>query len=424
LNYPIAGLLLALSYLLVPLSAFGSEAELRDAYSAYQEAVEIDDLHAALPHAERAYELAIEGFSTEGLDVGHIARNLGRLQFDLAMFDEASETLRTAYEFFVQSGSASPAEVRRAAIDLTKAFLAARRIGDAQMTLEGMQAGRHENYASGAMEAAEIDYLTGLLVLLEHPHGEIEQHVDYLSYILGSGDSSDYSNFEDHEARAVSIRVARSYLRSAREQFVQHNDQVAIASIDLALAALMMEEDGHNAASKGFVEAVDRLIELEYADYFVVSLASSWVTRFTRRNSRTRDRNAHIDRVRELSNLRTEGDVVHLVRVRPQFPSGAANAQVTGSICMQYSVDAEGITDNIRRCDEPMDNCDVNPRWFAFVSRAAVRDAIFAPKMIRGTPTMREDLTYCFRFNTGDASDIPQVVPSLNYAPILPAPVN
>jgi len=153
-----------------------SEAQLRDAYAAYQVAADAGDLHGALPHAQRAYELGLELYGPESRDFGLLALNLGKIQNGLVLFEQASVLLELALGSLRQSGLASPDELHETYHELALSYLAQRRGTDAQDLIDTWPAWAAEFYGPETIQAAEISYLTGLLVLFEHPLVACDRH--------------------------------------------------------------------------------------------------------------------------------------------------------------------------------------------------------------------------------------------------------
>jgi len=156
----VAGLLTALILVINPAAA----SELQDEYAAYQEAAAVGDLHAALPHAQRAYELGLEQFGEDSINAGLLALNYGQVLCGITHFRQAEDVLRRAYTILQSSGGA-PEDRHLAGYLLSIAEVNYGDVGDARTFVDALRLEALEDFGTVSMEHAETLYLRALTVI-------------------------------------------------------------------------------------------------------------------------------------------------------------------------------------------------------------------------------------------------------------------
>jgi len=91
-----------------------------------------------------------------------------------------------------------------------------------------------------------------------------------------------------------------------------------------------------------------------------------------------------------------DGEIQPLVRVPPEYPLRAAERGVEGTVCMEFTVNAEGNVENpeVYRTDSSL------------LNRAAMRAVSrfrYQPRIVDGNPVPRPGVTFCVEFRLGEA---------------------
>lgn len=117
-------------------AAHASQAELQEAYTAYQEAAATGDVRAALPHARRAYELGLELFGPENRNTGLLAFNYGAALNEAGEFGQAIDVLQNSRHALDATEERVSEDRYNTYYELSFAYLAARQGANAAYICE------------------------------------------------------------------------------------------------------------------------------------------------------------------------------------------------------------------------------------------------------------------------------------------------
>ncbi len=395
-------------------TAHASEAELQEAYVAYQEAANAGDLRAALPHAQRAYELGLDLYGPESRNTGLLAFNYGTALNEIGDWEDAAETLEMGLAALSQSGGATSQELFDTSLELAKAYMANNEAAAAQARLEEARTLTLDEFGPDSLQAAEISYYIGMLPLFGGLPPGSRNYLSIGRYVFEAPEPDDTARPATREVAQTDtsdvretnpediLSLAMSDVENALTVFSRNPDTaVERAKAGLVEAALTLRGEEPGDADDGFEQAINQLVELEYSDYFTTHLAGEWITSLNR-HEWTYDVTAlHVNQVMRLAHLRREGDIVPLVRQPPRFPvtmfpstgSHIANRELA-PIALRFTVDAEGRTKDIE-----ITSTD-HPRVAERPAIEAIENFIYAPRMENGVPVERLDRTARFQFTT------------------------
>lgn len=379
-------------------AAHASEADLHEAYAAYQEAATMGDLHAALPHARDAYEAGLELYGPESRETALRALDLARVLCGVVLWEEAIEVLPGAMTAF--HNDTSP--------NLRNLFESLYLLGRAQRQFHGTE----DDYDHGDNALDEA------LAIGRTLYGENSEEVGLVYLEVGR------PNTHNVEPRVASRR--RGIVMSSRfvpgdirhDALVRAGDifanlphrEVEMAQVQ-AIQGLNLMILGRKYAAYDLIEsAMRRLTAAGYADDTMVSVYLTWIRMRTTSFAPPRRERA-LEDVVTYAALRTDGDLHPLSRAVPRYPSGLAQRHVEGRVMLTFDVDEGGQPLNIVVTEsDPAGQFDA-------VSIEAISRFRYVSEMSNGQEVITEGVVYTFNFSLERSQTSPF---PLNYPPVLP----
>jgi len=405
----VVGFLIAMFLVINPAAA----SDLLDEYAAYQEAAAAGDLHAALPHAQRAYELGLEQFGPDSRNTALLAFNLGYIQNETLDFEAAIESLNVSSTALLAAGEVDR-ELFDSLLELSRAQLGAYQAPEAKFNLqqaltvaetlfgeESEEAGQVHYYlafvplffelepAQPSFDSRGVDVDPGALYLTEHPWLPyyLRETIERRSEGINGEPLMELS--PEHPEGRLHLRIAQSIFETSA------TSPELLAGTHLIDAAYLLDAGGGEEVDSAFRFALDELLSTPYVDEYLMRLAVTWINARHRRGWDIDETAENIDRVGRLAYLRREGGIMTLVRIPPNYPRVAASSGLESVVCMRFTVSAEGRARGVEVYQSD------HARLFDRTSIEAVENFIYAPRIRNGQPVDQEGVRFCFDYHLG-----------------------
>ncbi len=355
-------------------AAQASQAELQEAYTAYQEAAARGDVRGALPHAQRAYELGAKLYGADSQNTALLAFNLGDTLYQLTEFRDAVEPLRVAVDGLGRSSDMYDL----AAFQMASALIGARQNRTAREFIEQRLLQIQARHSNDPQLEARWQLLHAESVLrwvyrrvprVDSWKGKYVAYAaganrEYASRMLRDVYSTDYDNNRV-------IRDGLSRLETVRRLIETGNITEAefLARYNFALGRYHNYRREFDDAEQALMAAARYYETFGYTTDDHVELYAELV--FATLNRREFDRvEALAAEGLRLANLRCYGGAILMVPILPILTDSNLNGYAT----MRFSIDEAGSTSNIERVREP-GNFTIS----SASAETAVEQFIFAP---------------------------------------------
>lgn len=378
-------------------------SELQDEYEAYQEAAAAGDLRAALPHAQRAYELGLEQFGPDSRNTGLLAFNFGYALNETRNYDRAVEVLRVGSAALESANAGVGEEEFNVLLELGRAQLGVYDAPSARATLLNAQRVAETQFGEYSRENEHVYYYLAYVPLF-FDDGSDNQAFHIASIQFESG-----SLYEaDHGSIPYSLRVQsnsfpdylleENALHEEGQQFLDiamrisqtlEQGDLEIAQADLVRAAYALDLGQIDEVDGLYAHALNELTQTRFADDFLMRLAIQWIDSRYQSGWNTEEIAENVTLVNQLAHLRIDGELVGLVRVPPIYPIEAISRGIEGSACVQFDVPASGRPQNIVVYE-------TDSSYFEQASRNAISRFIYAPRMRNAEAVGVEGVRFCF----------------------------
>ncbi len=391
---------------LIQSPVLASQAELQEAYTAYQEAAASGDVRAALPNARRAYELGLDLYGPDSRNTGLLAFNYGAALNELQKFEDAFPVIATGLSALESSTTTDPRSLYDINIEMARAHLGIWRGFDSQPFLQRALDIAQENFGESSVEVARVYYL---IATIPFRHRNVDPFGDVGSIPRETGVTITLRRDTIAEHRDLAQRAAPdrgrvrdwlNELRELREEYIQPAEAIFAnapdAEIDRAtlrlLAAMYNIELDERNAHRAFAEALEEINELHYADMITFRLVVDWLSHPDRHTWSQRRAERYWQAAIEHGFYRREGSHIYMLRVPPRYPSAALRARENGLVCLQFDISVQGRTDNVEVYESE------GPSVFHQPSIDAIESFILAPRIENGVPTAAEGVRFCFDY--------------------------
>lgn len=387
-------------------TAHASQADLQEAYTAYQEAAATGDVRAALPHAERAYELGLALFGPDSRSTGLLAFNYGAALNELHKFEDAFPVIATGLSALESSTTTDPRPLYDINIEMARAHLGIWRGFDSQPFLQRALDIAQGNFGESSVEVARVYYL---IATIPFRHRNVDQFGDVGNIPRETGVTitlrrDTVAEHRDLARRAApdrgrvrdwlnELRVLRAdYIQPAEAIFANAPDaEIDRATLRLLAAMYNIELDERNS-HRAFAEALEAINDLHYADMITFRLVVDWLSHPDRHTWSQRRAERFWQAAIEHGFYRREGSHIYMLRVPPQYPNAALRARENGLVCLRFDISVEGRTDNVEVYESE------GPSVFHQPSIDAIESFILAPRIENGVPTAAEGVRFCFSY--------------------------
>ncbi len=356
----------------VPVHA--SEADLREAYAAYQEAAAARDLYGALPHAQATYEAGLELYGPSHRNTGLLAFNYGYALNEVGRWEDATQIFQVSVDALRDIGPEAKSDLFESLYELGRAqrHIVGDETGD-EALLEALSLGT-ELYGGTSEQVGLVCLELGRpLLQVEH---NVPSHRSRV--IIGSV----YSHSEIRHSYLVRASEILSRIPPRRSE---------VAQIQVMQSLWELEQGDRRTATNMLMPAIEQLRQLRYADDTLVSIYLNWIN--DRSNGWSYRRKE--EEIRELAMfaaMRREGEIHSLVRVLPTYPSSMARRSEEGTIMVAFTINEMGrpINVHVEEADPP-GRMDEN-------TLEAVSLAFFLPRMVDSQPAASHQVRYFFHF--------------------------
>ncbi len=194
------------------------------------------------------------------------------------------------------------------------------------------------------------------------------------------------------------LQECATHLDRAEEIFVEaQSDDTYFARIELMRAAIEADtprnrtEARNNPAPRDYRNAIQHLIDAQYADEYIVRFALDWLARAREWTPHRRDTERNIAQVQEVLQFRREGPPVRILRAAPEYPRAAMVQGEGGAVLLSYFVNQDGRAVEVQIRRSAGDLLDA-------AALDAMSDFFFAPEMRNGTPVRSREMEFMFQF--------------------------
>lgn len=399
----LASLLIALGLLIHPAGA----NELSDEYAAYQEAAAAGDLHTALPHARRAYELGLEQFGPEDRNTGLLAFNYGSLLYEARELSLAGTILNQSKDVLtLDANSAATPELFDTELELARVYTddpdvpwhVADTAANSALTLaedlfgeSSFQAGlAHLQIAYNAIprntrrNPIPADLTTMQVVrrlsLVEPGPGRVWDS------LINS--VQQMNSFQEQVLRPAAAKRAGELLDG---QVMDPLDTALYYAVEGYYCALNLDL----SCSTDFYEAALVLLEEQgVANDNVLNLLLAWQrsTAHIGATQASRDLEGIAMRLAQVAMYRTDGAVLPVAVNRPGYPGERGDDFGDATVSVTFDVSPSGGTQNVELVSES------GQERFSDLVQRTVADWTFLPAMRQGAPVQRPDYHLAVHF--------------------------
>ncbi len=380
--------------LLVGTSTYASDTDLQEAHAVYQEA---GDWHAALPHAQAAYETAQELYGLDSINTSLLGLEYGEGLSRVVRWDEAIEVL----------GASIPGLRVDAAFNSEGLFEALYLLGRAQRHFHGTE--DDYDHGDGALDEA--------LAMGRTLYGENSEEVGLIYLEIGRPNTHNVEPRVANRQRGIVMSsrfvpedIQHEALARAHDIFETTHRDLELAQVQAIQGMNLMILGRKYAANDVLDPAFETLTIAGYADDTMVSIYLTWVRLRTASYPLPRVERAMED-VSAYAALRVDGNLHPLIRPGPRYPDNLAPRHVDGRINFSFDVDENGHPQSIEITESDTDST------YDAAALEAVSTFRYIPKMINGRAVATEGVTYSFRF--GAQGDTFAGFP-LDFGPVLP----
>ncbi len=353
--------MLTLAVWLAP-TAHASEAELQEAYVAYQEAAEAGDLRAALPHAERAYELGLELYGAESRNTGLLAFNYGYLLLEARQLSQSIQILRISLNALEANASGEQtAAIFEARLELARACA-----DDASVPWRTADEAAREALSTAQSVFGEGSREVGL-AHLQIAYNAIPRSVrdePPPSTISATYTQRRLSLVEPGPVRLWQILgTTLEGMETYRNEVLRYEDLASATSIfegevlSSYWLALFYGVQGFyrgmdwdiTQSNENYAALHDLLNEQQFAEDNSFKLLVNWGLAESYKN----EDGDHVrftdfpEDLREVAAYRTVGTIVPVSTPYPDYPESLQEEMVSADVTISYYVDRSGVTENL-----------------------------------------------------------------------------
>jgi|GEM_PF-3335782 len=390
---------------LLGVSNAGAASELGDEYTAYQEAAAAGDLHGALPHAQRAFELGLEQFGPDSRNTGFLAFNYGMALNESLNFDEAAPVLDLSVSALSGSNASDAIETYDAMLERAKSRLGMGDADAAQTVLDDLFAYSIDNFGAMSVQAAMANLYGAMVPLfgdLEEGSGRFISSGRYVFELTRQEAAfrerpgrSRHAMGETEELDQMSAVIDAGIARAemAWSVFSGFPDrETDRAQTELVLSGLELLRGETERADEQFRDCLNTLIEFGFADHFLTHIAVDWITGINRYEWSPEQLADNFNLVATFAALRREGHIHPVIRIPPTYPIAGFDQNVEATVCLRFNVLPTG------RVEGAEVYTTDHPRYFNRSALEAVEQFIYLPQMRDGHAVTREAVNFCFEF--------------------------
>ncbi len=386
--------------------AHASQAELQAAYGAYQEAAEAGDVRAALPHAQRAYELGLELYGADSRNTGLLAFNYGAALNEVHRFEEALPILEEGQLALEAAGGSEASSLFDMNIEIARSHMGIWHGLDALPYLRAALQLAQAEFGPESIEVAQSHYLIATIPFRQRGVDEFGV-VGYVPRISGVTITERARTTQEHReiashstARGSSFMAWLAELREVRaahiepaEQILSTHPEAELENAKLSLLSAMydIELDERNPHPR-FAAAIEALNQLHYADMITFRLAVDWLSHPDRHTWSQRTLEHYWDISIEHGYYRQEGNHVFMLRLPPSYPRSAAVSGQEARVCVQFNLTNRGQTEDIVVYESE------GLRIFNQSAVEAIENFVTAPRIENRVPVPTAGVRNCFDY--------------------------
>ena len=353
-------------------AAQASEAELREAYEAYQETAAAGDFTATIAHAQTNYEWAAGFLGTESPQLYPFSMTYAALLSRTGRFYDGVPVLAPQCGPDTVRSEFSDREWFDCRMTLARLFLGTRDYSSAVSILNGLQT-----------SSEVLEYPAQWIVVLLH-------HA--LAIVM------------DRTSTERELRHSKSNHLEPLLLLLEGRDDLPY---ETAMAMIIEAEfdlrGGHwYRSNRKFQTAITALVNAGYAEFFTNRLARKWLMR--RRMSRMEEEEFEPirEQLHQLSRrlpplgIGLDYGIENRQAVPPEYPMLALQQHFEGSVTVEFSVDETGRTINIEIVDGPISGIFDRP------AIRAIEQFVYEPLIVDGVPRSRGIMSMNLNFEMAE----------------------